>query len=331
MKKITIRSIAEKAGVSVATVSKVINNCGNISEKTKGKVLSIIQQNRFVPQQRKQKGNSLGVVMVSFENSAFPSNYESMVFGGICREAFAQGYDVTVINGEKIAAMTPYELHCYFLSNSLSCAVLLGYTATEKFRNIIMKSEIPFISIGEMEGTNCVFSKSGEATAAMIDYMICLGHRKIAYLGLTTNRVPAHTDRFNAYRKVLAENHIPVKEEYILNLPDAEHLTILNALQRLIARHDPPDALFFESELFSKVIAMLQGLKVKVPQELSVAGFYCSDEPICGMRPSAIIQPNDQQGRCAVSNLLSCLDVRSNDLRIMLDCQIIYGETIGKI
>jgi len=331
MKKITIKSIAEKAGVSVATVSKVINNCGNISDQTKDKVLSIIQQNRFVPQQRKQKGNVLGVIMFSFKNAAFLSNYDSMVFGGICREAFAHGYDVTVIDVEKIAAMSPYELHCYFLSNSLSCAVLLGYTATEEFRDIIKKSEIPFIAIGDMEETNCIYSKSGEAVAAMIDYMICLGHRKIAYMGLITDRILDHTDRFNAYRKVLEENQIPVKEEYILNLPNAGPLTILNALQRLIARHDPPDALFFESELFSKVIDMLQKLKIKVPQELSVAGFYCSDDPICGMRPSAIIQPNDMLGRCAVNNLLSRLDVRSDDLRIKLDCQIIYGETIGKI
>lgn len=331
MKKITIKSIAGKAGVSVATVSKVINNSGNISDRTRDKVLSIIQRAGFVPQQRKQKANSLGVFMFSFEGSAFLSNYDSMVFSGICREAFAQGYDVTLINGEKIKEMSPHELHCYFLSNSLSCAILLGYTATEKFRDIILKSEIPFISVGDVAKTDCVFSKSDEAAAAMIDYMICLGHRKIAYLGLVTDRVSAHTKRFNAYRKILAENRIPVKKEYILNLPDAKHLTILNALQRLIASHDRPDALFFESELFSKVIPMLQDLKVKVPEELSVAGFYCSDEPVCGMRPSAIIQPDEKLGRCAVDNLLARLNVRLNDLRIMLDCQVIYGETIRKI
>ena len=331
MKKLTIKTIAEKAGVSVATVSKVINNSGNISDRTKNRILSIIQEYHFVPQQRKQKGNSLGVIMFPFENSAFPSNYDSMVFGGICREAFAQGFDVTVISGEKIAAMTPYELHCYFLSNSLSGAILLGYTATEEFRNIILKSEIPLISVGKVPGINSVFSKSGDATAAMIDYMICLGHRKIAYLGLTTDRVLGHIDRFNAYQEVLKKNNIPLNKDYIFNLPDAEHLTILNALQLMLARHDPPDALFFETELFSKVIIMLQGLGVKVPQDLSVTGFYCSDEPICGMLPSAVIQPDVELGRSAVRNLISRLDTNSNDLRIMLDCQIVYGETIRKI
>jgi LacI family transcriptional regulator/LacI family purine nucleotide synthesis repressor len=325
----TIHTIAKEAGVSVSTVSKVINGTGKISQETVTRILKIIREHNYVPQQRRQAGNSIAVITFLYENVSFSRSYDSNVLRGICKSAFELGLDVTLVNGEKIMQMTVPELHRYFLTSSLSGAILLGETSNKLFETCFREANLPFVCIGSCLGSASVTTDSENAVRSMLDYMICLGHRKIAYLGLITDRVETHEKRFRAFFSLLEENNIPLPEEYVINLPDAQNDTIRNALTRLMARRVPPDAIFFESEAQIETINILRSLDFLVPEDISVSGFYCTESD-GGIGCSAIIQPTDLLGDSAVKNLYALINGQSAS-PVALPCKVIYGNTIRKL
>ncbi len=325
----TIQTIAKEAGVSVSTVSKVINGTGKISPETVARILKLIREYNYIPQQRRQTGNSIAVIIFFYKNISFAHSYDSNVLSGICNSACDLGYDVTLVNGKKILQMTVPEIHRYFLTNSLSGAILIGETSNKQTEICFQEANLPFVCIGSRLGSASVTTDSERAVRSMLDYMVCLGHRKIAYLGLITDRTEDHGNRFRAFSSLLEENNIPLPEEYVVNLPDAQNDTIRNALTRLMSRRVPPDAVFFESEALNETVNILHSLDFRVPEDISVSGFYCAESD-GGIGCSAIIQPTDLIGDSAVKNLHALINGQ-NASPVVLPCKVIYGNTIRKL
>lgn len=326
----TIQTIARRAGVSIATVSKVLNGTGKISSRTSARILEIIKESNYIPQQRKQTGNAIAVLIFVYNNVSFANSFDANVLGGICKAAFQRNLDITLVNGEKVIQMSVPELHRYFLTNSLSGAILVSQTASEEFEKRLADSALPFVSIGSRLGPCSIETDTRSAIRSILDYMVCLGHKKIAYLGLITRKVEAHRKRFAAFSEFMQENNLDIPEEYIIELPNSQDATIRNALMRLTARRCPPDAIFFESEALAETVNILKELGINVPQDISVAGFYCK-RPDTENSCSAIIQPTDHLGECAVETLCKITETPLTQKHELLPCQIVYGNTIRKI
>ena len=98
MKRPSIYTIAREAGVSTATVSKIVNNHGNISRETSARVLEIIKKHNYVPQQRKQTESAVGVI--TFHNNRRPlaSPFTGRLLNGVCLQCFEEGKDMILID-----------------------------------------------------------------------------------------------------------------------------------------------------------------------------------------------------------------------------------------
>lgn len=103
MKRPSIYTIAREAGVSTATVSKIVNNHGNISRETSARVLEIIKKHNYVPQQRKQTESAVGVI--TFHNNRRPlaSPFTGRLLNGVCLQCFEEGKDMILIDGDRLA------------------------------------------------------------------------------------------------------------------------------------------------------------------------------------------------------------------------------------
>ena len=90
MKRPSIYTIAREAGVSTATVSKIVNNHGNISRETSARVLEIIKKHNYVPQQRKQTESAVGVI--TFHNNRRPlaAPFTGRLLNGVCLQCFEE-------------------------------------------------------------------------------------------------------------------------------------------------------------------------------------------------------------------------------------------------
>lgn len=332
MAKPTIYTIAREAGVSTTTVSKILNNQGHISKETAQRVLEIIRKHNYVPQQRKQHGNAIGVVTFLGGKRPLASPFTAALFNGICQEAFQRERDVTLLEGERIGKLSTEELHCFYTANSLWGLLGVNLPEEHPFSQRVQEARLPFIQLANAAGEGCsITTRNYESVADMIDYILCMGHRRVAFIGLISSRIETHARRLRAYEDTLNHYGIPIRPEFVLDLPDADRTTVKNALARLMARPEAPTALFFASEELSGVIPALNQLGFRIPDDISVAGMTI-EKPENAILPelSCIIQPVEELGRRGVRNLMDILggkEVHSESL----ENRLYYGDTIRKI
>ena len=222
MGKPTIYTIAREAGVSTATVSKILNHQGKISPETAQRVMEIIRRHNYVPQQRKQHGNAIGAVTFLSNNRPLASSFVATLLNGVCREAFAHGRDITLIDGNRISRLSPEELHCFYTANSLSGLLGINLSNSEPFYRKLRASQLPYVLLSNAEsGGNSVSTKNYESVAEMIDYILCRGHERVAFLGMVIDMFESHIQRLRAYEDTLARTEFRCARSSWLTCPTA--------------------------------------------------------------------------------------------------------------
>ena len=220
-----IYDIAEKAGVSVATVSRVINNNKNVSEQSKHKVMEVIKQEKYVPNIFARNLNSsssktIGILcpIISDINHAKPVS----ILERMLREA---GYDILLCCTDSVSENKTKYLNL-LLNRRVDAIILIGSTVEEVKHHehfIPIASEIPILIInGFVELDNIYFIISDERSA--ISKLICIlyqsGYRNILYMNDTCS--------FSGYQKILGYKDglqvcgLEERPEYILQIPEAE-------------------------------------------------------------------------------------------------------------
>ena len=123
-----------------------------------------------------------------------------------------------------------------------------------------------------------------------------------------------------------------LRPEFVLELSDAEIPTMKNALQRLLARPEPPTALFVGADECVKLYPLLGEMKIDVPGRLSVAGYRMEgDSDASGIDYSSIIQPTARVGRYGVTRLLELVSSVCDKVDDKLDNTVNFGETVRRI
>ncbi|MBQ9788738.1 MAG: LacI family DNA-binding transcriptional regulator [Lentisphaeria bacterium] len=335
MKKPTIYSIAKAAGLSPATVSKVLNNQGGISEKTVAKVLSIVKKLNYQPQQRKQLNQTLGVIAFHVDNQPLSKTFSSLLLSGVCAETFKNDRTLTFVAVEQVAKLSPDELHCFCINHGISGFLLCNIAWNHPFCATIKQAGIPFTILADKAPAECDYSyvatNNYDACYEIMDYVACLGHKEIAFLGLITDQVESHRERQRAYFEVLKAHNLPIRNEFIIDLPDAQLSTIKNELTRLMSRKNRPTAIFYCSEELTKIFVVLKQMDLKVPEQLSIAGLKMeSDNELLLPEISSVIQPTYEIGQTAVRFLLDEIEHKKVSSSLLKN-KVIYGNTVKRI
>ena len=335
MKKPTIYSIAKQAGLSPATVSNVLNNQGGVSEKTIAKVLAIAKECNYQPQQRKQLNQTIGVVLFHITDKPLSHPFSSLLLSGACAETFERDRTLTFISPAKVINLSPDELHCFFINHGIAGLLLCNITDDDPFCEKIKKSGIPFAILANKADDEYdylyVTTDNYESTYELMDYVACLGHKEIAFLGLITDQIESHRERLQAYLDVLKKHNLLIRNEFIINLPDVENHTIKNELTRLMSRQTRPTAIFYCSEELINIFSVLKNMNLSIPDQISVAGFNLeSNNELLSLEISAVIQPTYEIGRTAVKSLIDKIENKKTSSTILKN-KIIYGSTVKQI
>ncbi len=332
MKKATIYSIAKAAGLSTATVSKVLNNQGGISEKTAAKVLSIAKAYNYQPQQRKQTSHTLGVIAFHVGEHLLTKAFTTLLLNGVCAETFASGRTLTFISVNQIADLSPEELRCFCINHGISGLFLCNASWDYPFCQVVKQSGIPFTILADKAPDECNYSyvatDNYESTYELMDYIACLGHREIAFVGLITDEIECHSERLRAYLDVLKAHKLPIRDEFIINLPETSQEIIKNELTRLLSRAVVPTAIFYCSEELINLFAVLKQMNIKIPEDLSVAGFRLEkDNELFLPEISSVVQPTCEIGKTAVKFLLDEIEHKKISSSTLKN-KVIYGSTV---
>lgn len=271
---ITIFDVAKEAGVSVATVSRVMNNSNVVAESTARAVREAIARLDYVPNlhARNLRRNESGTVLVLLPNITNP--YYANVFSGINEKAQELGYHLFLCNTE---GGDPEAL----LSNAINGkradgAILLAIDFDEEWIEQYGGS-FPLVQCCEYAET-CptahVSIDNYRAAYEATEYLLKLGHRKIGIIS-STNRFISTRERMQGYLDALLDANI-APDEGNIGYTDEKYgyFKSLRTAKTLLSRPDRPDALFCISDSIALSAVIAAGeLGISVPGDISVVGF----------------------------------------------------------
>jgi LacI family transcriptional regulator len=330
MSQVTVYQVAENAGVSIATVSRVLNSPEKVNEATRARVLATIDRLGFVPKAeaaaraRKDHGR-IGVLAPFF---TLPSFVERL--RGVANALDDSPYELAIYNVDSSARRDGY-LASLPLTRRLDGLIIMAlpFDKTAALRLANHQLETVLIEFSQEPFTNIrIDDRAGGQMAA--EYLLQGRHRRCAFVGDTDlPDFAIHTSdwRLEGYREALAAAGVILSDEYVALAPHSRENARLLA-HRLLDLPEPPTAIFAASD--NQALGVLKAARerrLSVPRELAVIGFDDVDiADYVGL--TTIRQPLEESGRVAVDLLLARLvDPSRPPQHIRLPLTLVRRET----
>lgn len=331
--KYTIKDVAQKAGVSIATVSRVLNDKDRVKEETRQKVLSVIEELNYVSNfsakaLRKNQTDVIGAIVPEIANSFYGE-----IIQGI--ENKANEYDLRLIvcdGGGKLDKELDFVRFLYDQSISGMIFILPSMSDEELVK--IKNNGKPVVLFGRnMQAYGIpsitVDNKRGAYKAVM--HLAAHGYKKIAFIGGDeAAHLSDRKERFVGYKAALQECGYAIRPEYVTGAPTRAINTVFTRLMEL---PDPPDAVFCAyDELALGVLKTAQQLGIKIPGDVALVGF--DDLRICQYTSptlTTVKQPTYMIGNLCCEKLIYTLD-QNNELpnvNLVIPPQLIIRESCG--
>jgi LacI family transcriptional regulator len=270
----SINDVAKQAGVSIATVSKVINNYPNISIKTRNKVNIAIEKLSYRPNivarsLVKRRSWTIGI----FLHNVFTNPFVSELLVGVKQSLHNSGYDLIYLSMMMDDPNYSFIKHCR--SRNVDGLLVFGLDRDNPRLKDLIHEDIPtmFIDtdlIGKRAGYITADNRNGIMLA--IDHLYELSHRKIAFISGNLDYI-AGRDRFEGYQQGLKMYALPYSTSYI----QFGHYTIeggFKAMNNLLELPNRPSAIICTSDLMAiGAINAILAYGLSVPDDFSVVGF----------------------------------------------------------
>ena len=272
----TIEDVAREAQVSVATVSRVINDSGLVKAETAQRVRGVIKQLSYTPNlaARNLRRNESRVVMMLAPN--FTNPYYSQILSGICDMSRQLGYITLVYN--TYDTITPKEQALIELieTNKVDGTILLAINHDDSWLNKY-KDDYSIVQCSEFVQDSTLPHISADSYAAAYEatqYLIGLGHSSIGFVG-SENRFQSTIQRYRGYVDALQNAGLPLREAWVDKASvDYSFQSGYAAAQRVLSAKTRPSAMFCVSDVVALgVISQAQEMGLAVPGDLSVIGF----------------------------------------------------------
>jgi LacI family transcriptional regulator len=304
--RVTITDVARMAGVSVATVSKVMNGRYGVAPATFERVMGIVNElgyetSLIAASLRRSKTNVIGVLVTEFEP------YSAELLKGISAAAHGTGYELLAYAGwAEDSPRDGWERRSLsrLAGTLIDGAILVTPTV------LMPETSVPVVAIDPHTGRggpSTVDSDNIGGARAATDHLLQLGHTRIAHLRGRADLESSHL-REQGYRASLEAAGVPVDPELVLDGEYRRKEGRERTLE-LLDRSAPPTAIFAANDLSALgAIAAAQELGLRVPQDVSVIGF--DDIPEAGRSApslSTFAQPLHAMGAEAFRMLIDLL------------------------
>ncbi|AGT33638.1 hypothetical protein M493_17145 [Geobacillus genomosp. 3] len=330
--KITMKDIAKEAGVSVATVSHVINGTKRISEEKEKRIWETIKKYNYVPdarakQLRLQKTKTAALVV-----SSLPDSYVTGFVNAVGMRARELGYHLLFVNTNENLEHEKETIH--LLSSHMVDGIILSPSQSDiSYLQTYIDQHLPIVLVNRYDPkiTNIPrvvaddFQAGYDATIHLLQH----GHKHIGVIYGVPN-VSTTNQRIEGYKTALQEHGVPFNEHYL----EMGYATVeggYNAVKTLLNRHQEITALFVLNDAMT--IGALKGihsLLLKCPDDIALIGFgdfeaaSVTDPPITN-----IYLPPDTIGRTAFDILINRINNPNYCKSVSLPTSLIIRKSCG--
>jgi LacI family transcriptional regulator len=242
-KPVTIYHIADEAGVSIGTVSRVINAKGLVSQKTRNRIQKIIQKYGYSPSRTAQsmvhkKSKTVGILIPQIRNPFF-----AQVIGDIDKKLYRYGYSILLYNCEFLPER---ELGAVddILGRNADGIIFLSTGITEQMISEKIRNRVHAVAVcSGIPGIDSVDVTNRQAFFDITEHLISLGHRDIAFVGGNAYTSSQVAERTNGYFEALRKHGIPIREDLLFYKSGGnDNLTLLET-KKMLALKRPPTAI----------------------------------------------------------------------------------------
>ena len=336
---VSLKDISKACGVSIATVSKALNDHSDISKETKERIRGVAEELGYHPNAAAQalktnRSNNIGVLFVDEANSGLTHDYFSHVLDSFKKKAEQEGFDITFINADKTRtnnmSYLSHAIYRGFDGVVIACVEFSDPEVTE-----LINSNIPVVTIDHSFFNRIsIVSDNIKGIRDLVTYIYEQGHRKIAYVHGEEDTAVTQS-RLSSFYKTLQELDVNIPDEYVVSAPYRNIEKALEATNKLLDLPDPPTCILYPDDFaaFGGYNAIrMRGLKV--PDDVSVAG-YDGIEIARRISPvmTTLVQDTDKIGRTAAAKLIDLINNPKGTLieQIVIEGRLQPGESVGKI
>jgi LacI family repressor for deo operon, udp, cdd, tsx, nupC, and nupG len=329
---VNIQEVADKIGVSVATVSRAFNAPHQVSAATRNKVLSKAKALGYVPNAsartlRTRRSRVLGVLMPTLTNPVFAECLE-----GVAEAAHAAGYAILPMTTHYDAAL---ETHCVTLMQGASVDGLLLVVSnpeTSQALRQLQRDRKPYVLLYNRHPKHpCVSGDSEVAVAEVVARLVALGHRRLAMVSGPMSASDRAQQRYKGFLQGLKRARM--KGPCLLEVPFME--SAVETVVSYLSSENRPTALICSNDLLAlRCLRAAQLAGLRVPQDISIVGF---DGIALGLDTmpmlTTIVQPNHEAGHLGVQWLVQSIERRERPTpreSVMLAHQFRAGESCGQ-
>jgi LacI family transcriptional regulator, repressor for deo operon, udp, cdd, tsx, nupC, and nupG len=326
-----IQQVAKQAGVSVATVSRVLNGQNTVSAKTKMKVDEAIKKLNYEPSLlgRNLRTSESRLLLILIPTISNPFYLE--IIKGIEQVAISQNYNILLCETDS----NPEKENIYFdlVRKKMADGIISMDPAVNVETLKKLAENYAIIQCSEYEegtGIPYVTIDNEEASYRAVKHLIQIGHKKIALMNSDEKYLFAR-QRKMGYKRALEENGITLKNEYIIPTQRLGFENGQQAMKKILNLQDRPTALFAVSDLLAiGALKEINAAGLHVPNDIAVVGFDKIDfSNMTNPTLTTIAQPMKRMGSVAARMLIE--KIKGEEVEsIILDHELVIRESTSR-
>ncbi|WP_019243324.1 MULTISPECIES: LacI family DNA-binding transcriptional regulator [Bacillus] len=329
-KKPSIKDVAEKSGVSTATVSHVINGTRYVSEEVSNKVKNAMKELQYVPNPiarslRSQHSHIIGLIIPVKRASDTANLFFMTIAQGIEATLTKNGYKLILCNSYEDVELEQEHIDMF---NAQQVDGLIIAPVTEDYTHI--QEQYPIVFIDRKPAAykgDCVFSNNYQGAYEATDHLIKKGHTKIGFMTGDMN-ISTGKDRFDGYKQALLDSGIEIQDSYI-KFGDVNLETGYQLAKELMEKKEV-SALFVANNILTMgAIRYFQDYHVKIPDEMAIIGFDDYEWSMILNPPlTSVKQPAFEMGQKAAEVMLERIHNPSIEPKCyIMDTNLIIRKT----
>jgi len=334
---VSLKDISARCGVSVATVSKALNDHKDVSQATKQKLLQVAKEMGYFPnlQARALKTNrtyNLGVLFLDAAESGLTHEFFAKVLNSFKNEAEESRYDITFINKNLGSRhMTTYE-HCKYRNVDGVIIACTDFTDPDVYE--VINGDIPVVTIDHIfDCRTAVMSDNFAGMSALVNYVCNKGHKRLAYI--QGNKSAVAEKRLAGFYKECKNHGIEVNQDHVIvgdyHNPDVTyHLTM-----EILKTGVPPTCIFMPDD-YSAIggYNAIRDMGLTVGKDVSVVGYDgIAYAQFLSPKLTTYKQDTEQIGRIAAKQLIQLIENPQTTFNEVLSVsgELVEGESVASL
>jgi DNA-binding LacI/PurR family transcriptional regulator len=331
----TISDVAKRAGVSKATVSRVLNGTAIVNKETRKRVLKVIEALNYTPSflakgMRRKKTDTFGIIIPDFRNL-----YYSELLKSLEDEAKKHDYIAIICTGE-MNAEREREYIEYLLSRQVEGLILCCYVNIMENKAYIqdIARKIPIIVMDQPSGglpVSSAYADGYKGFIKLMSYLIEKGHRKIGMIR-SLHRYPCSESRFVGYKDTLKDNGISLDQ----NLIEESEFTAAggyDAAKRLLGRSRPTAIVGVNDLIAIGSLKYVLEMEYSVPGDIAIAGFdNIALSSLVSPQLTTVNIPVEKIAEEAITQLIRKIkNPRSRNRDIVIDTELVIRQSTEQV